>query len=353
MEDVPPHEVPYDALIVAAGSKYSYFGHEEWAAFAPEVKSLERALEVRGRILAAFEAAELEERPGEARRVADLRGRRRGPDRRRDGGPDRRARARHAAARLPLHRPVRGPDPARGGRAARARRLPARPVRERRAPARAPRRDHDGQLDGGRDRRRTGVELASRRAASAGGSARAPSCGRRGSRRPASPGASPRRRAPRSTAPGGSRSSPTCRCPGIPRCWRSATWRWSSARTTRASRACPASRRWRCSRGATRHAACCGGWPARRSSRSATSTRATSRRSGAPTPWPRSSALHFGGALAWLLWLGIHIFYLIGFQNRLLVLLRWSFSFMTRGRGARLITGEATPRVVRVSTPHE
>jgi NADH dehydrogenase len=51
--------------------------------------------------------------------------------------------------------------------------------------------------------------------------------------------------------------------------------------------------------------------------------------------------LHFGGPLAWLLWLGIHIFYLIGFQNRILVLTRWAFSFLTRGRGARLITGEA------------
>jgi len=64
-------------------------------------------------------------------------------------------------------------------------------------------------------------------------------------------------------------------------------------------------------------------------------------------------SVHFGGALAWLLWLGIHIFYLIGFQNRLLVLLRWGFSFLTRGRGARLITGEDTSRSVRVSTPHE
>ena len=63
--------------------------------------------------------------------------------------------------------------------------------------------------------------------------------------------------------------------------------------------------------------------------------------------------VHFGGALAWLLWLGIHIFYLIGFQNRLLVLLRWSFSFLTRGRGARLITGEGSPVAVRVSTPHK
>jgi NADH:ubiquinone reductase (H+-translocating) len=55
--------------------------------------------------------------------------------------------------------------------------------------------------------------------------------------------------------------------------------------------------------------------------------------------------LHFGGPLAWLLWLGIHIFYLIGFQNRILVLTRWSFSFLTRGRGARLITGETPPGV--------
>jgi NADH dehydrogenase len=57
--------------------------------------------------------------------------------------------------------------------------------------------------------------------------------------------------------------------------------------------------------------------------------------------------LHFvrvNGPLAWLLWLGVHIFYLIGFQNRLLVLLRWGFSFVTRGRGAQLITGAEAHR---------
>ena len=46
------------------------------------------------------------------------------------------------------------------------------------------------------------------------------------------------------------------------------------------------------------------------------------------------------GILAWLIWLSVHIFYLIGLQNRLLVLTRWAFSFVTRGRGARLITGD-------------
>src|SRR4051794_4597708 len=64
--------------------------------------------------------------------------------------------------------------------------------------------------------------------------------------------------------------------------------------------------------------------------------------------------IHFGGPLAWLLWLGIHIFYLIGFQNRILVLLRWGFSFVTRGRGARVITGEAAVGApVRVSAPED
>src|SRR3954447_16881358 len=58
-----PEPVPYDTLIVAGGSHYSYFGHDQWSAHAAEVKSLESALTVRSRILAAFEAAELETDP--------------------------------------------------------------------------------------------------------------------------------------------------------------------------------------------------------------------------------------------------------------------------------------------------
>jgi NADH dehydrogenase len=52
--------LPYDTLVVAAGSSYSYFGHDEWRPLALEVKSLDSALRVRSRILTAFEAAELE-----------------------------------------------------------------------------------------------------------------------------------------------------------------------------------------------------------------------------------------------------------------------------------------------------
>jgi NADH dehydrogenase len=47
--------------------------------------------------------------------------------------------------------------------------------------------------------------------------------------------------------------------------------------------------------------------------------------------------VHVSGFLAWVTWLVVHLFYLIGFQNRALVVLRWTVSFVTRGRGARLI----------------
>ena len=65
-----PESLPYDTLVVAAGSQYSYFGHDEFGAIAHEVKSLESALTVRAQILGAFENAELE-LDDEARR-ADL-----------------------------------------------------------------------------------------------------------------------------------------------------------------------------------------------------------------------------------------------------------------------------------------
>jgi NADH:ubiquinone reductase (H+-translocating) len=62
--------IPYDTLVVAGGSRYSYFGHDLWQPFAPELKSLEGALEIRRRILSAFEAAEIER--DDARRQAWL-----------------------------------------------------------------------------------------------------------------------------------------------------------------------------------------------------------------------------------------------------------------------------------------
>jgi NADH:quinone reductase (non-electrogenic) len=60
-------ELPYDVLIVAGGSRYSYFGHDEWAPYAPELKSLAGALDLRDQILLAYEAAEAETDASERR----------------------------------------------------------------------------------------------------------------------------------------------------------------------------------------------------------------------------------------------------------------------------------------------
>lgn len=55
--------------------------------------------------------------------------------------------------------------------------------------------------------------------------------------------------------------------------------------------------------------------------------------------------LRFAGFFAWLVWLFIHLLYIVQFQNRLLVLMQWGFLFFTRNRSARLITGELQPNL--------
>src|SRR5258707_10317092 len=61
--------IAYDCLIVAAGARHSYFGHSEWEQFAPGLKSLEDAIELRRRILEAFEFAEIAEDPDERKKA--------------------------------------------------------------------------------------------------------------------------------------------------------------------------------------------------------------------------------------------------------------------------------------------
>ena len=250
IEDMPPHEVPYDTLIVAAGSKYSYFGHDEWVEHAPEVKSLESALDVRRRVLQAFEAAELEEDP--ERRASWLTFAVVG------AGPTGVEMAGQIAelARDALPRDFRAVDTA-GGQILLVeggpRILMGFPPDLSESAERQL--DHLGvttlvdSLVVGIDDE---ASSSSRPAASAGTCRRAPSCGRRASPRRASRAGWPRPRARRSTAPGASPSSPTSRSRATRRCSRSATWRACAAPRTARSRTCPASRPWRCSRAATR-----------------------------------------------------------------------------------------------------
>ena len=56
-------EVPYDTLVVATGAVNTYFGHDEWAPFAPALKTLDDAMDIRTRVLLAFEHAERETDP--------------------------------------------------------------------------------------------------------------------------------------------------------------------------------------------------------------------------------------------------------------------------------------------------
>jgi NADH:ubiquinone reductase (H+-translocating) len=53
--------------------------------------------------------------------------------------------------------------------------------------------------------------------------------------------------------------------------------------------------------------------------------------------------LGLSGLPAWILWLTVHLWYLVGFQNRVVVFLRWFFAYLTRGRGSRIIGPDALP----------
>jgi NADH dehydrogenase len=333
-----PEPVPYDTLIVAGGSHYSYFGHDEWSAHAAEVKSLESALTVRSRILAAFEAAELErdpERRGEwltfvvvgagptgvemAGQIAELaRDTLRSDFRTADPGSGRillveaadrvltgfppslsakaerslRKTRRHARARQ--HRRRRRPD----GRHHRAhgRPDPAHPRPNRRLGRR-------------RDRLRTRLRAgrAHRRRAGPGRS-------RHGRSRPDPPH-------PEVFALGDmvrvrGRDGSVITFPGVAPV--AMQQRRYAARAVRARLQGQAVA------------------PFRYLDKGNVAT------IGRAAAVADIKGVKISGFLAWITWLIVHLFYLIGFQNRILVIIRWSIGFATRGRGTRLITQPAT-----------
>jgi NADH dehydrogenase len=330
--------VGYDALIVAGGSEYSYFGHENWRSVALEVKSLDSALEVRGRTLHAFEAAELHpERQREwltfvvvgagptgvemAGQIAELsRDTLRGEFRRIDPGSGQVLLVELGDRVLSAF-----PDPL----PARAKRsleqlgvtvmLGAQVVDVRAGGVQLERRD------GGREwiPTRTVVWAAGVTASSMAGLLAEASGGEVD-------------RAGRLTV------DPDLTLPGHPEVLALG----DMVRVRRAGDGEPVT------------------FPglapvAMQQGRYAGRLIAT-RRPGHLRPAPfayrdkgtlatigRARAvadvrgLRFSGLFAWLAWLLIHIFYLIGFSNRVVVLLRWSYSYFTRGRGSRLITEAA------------
>ena len=83
-----PVTVPYDDLVLAAGVRQSYFGHDEFAEHAPGMKTLADALKIRLRVFGAFEMAAATTDPAERRRMADVRAGRWRSHRRGAGGSD-------------------------------------------------------------------------------------------------------------------------------------------------------------------------------------------------------------------------------------------------------------------------
>jgi NADH dehydrogenase len=335
LDEPDPPPLPYDALIVAGGSQYSYFGHDEWAAAAPELKSMESLLDTRRRILGAFEAAELE----------------RDPERRRawltfvivGGGPTGVEMAGQIGeiARDTLRRDFRTIDPAdarivlaEAGDRILATFPPSLSAKAERALAElgvttltrhAVVGLDDGAVtistpDGSQivERARTAIwaagvtasPLARMLADAAGGEV---------------DGAGRLLVAPDLTVPG----HPDVYAVGD--MVRTATPLMGVAPVAmQQGRYAARAVRARLSGSAPR--------PFRYLDKGNVATIGRSR------AVADLHGLHLSGFPAWMFWLALHLYYLIGFENRLLVLIRWSFSFVTRGRGARLILDEPRRR---------
>jgi NADH dehydrogenase len=335
-------QVGYDTLIVAAGSDYAYFGHEEWRSQALEVKSLDSALEVRGRILRAFEAAE--ERPDDqeswmtfvvvgagptgvemAGQIAEL-ARHTLPGEFRKIDP---SRARVLLVETADHVLASFPDP-----------LPARAARSL---------EHLGVTlllgqtlvdvhqdaveltvpDGSRRRIHTRtVVWAAGVAASPLARLLAAQCGAETDR------------AGRLTV------EPDLSLPGDPEVLALGDMVRVRDPMTGEPRTLPGLAPVAMQQG--RYA---GAVVAARMRGAAAPPPFRYRDKGSLATIGRAKAvadvrgLRFSGFVAWFAWLTIHIFYLIGFENRVVVLLRWGYGYFTRSRGNRLITEAASAQV--------
>jgi NADH:quinone reductase (non-electrogenic) len=334
-----PERLGYDTLVVGGGSRYSYFGHEEWREHAAEVKSLESALVVRTKLLRTFEAAEAEPDPG--RRAALLTFVVVG------AGPTGVEMAGQIAelARDTLRRDFRAIDP-RGARIllveAADRVLTTFPASLSEKAERSLERlgvtvltgstvtgiDQDGvTLD---PRNGQAERIASRMVVWAAGVTASSLAGRLGELTGAE-----RDRAGRVTV------EPDLTLHGHPEVFAIGDMvrvRDADGNPVVLPGVAPvAMQQGRYVARVVR---------ARLRGQESQSFRyrdkgnlATIGRAAAVADIKR---IRLSGLLAWLTWLVVHLWYLVGFQNRILVFIRWSVSFVTRGRGARLITGAAT-----------
>jgi len=329
--------IPYDTLIVAGGSRYSYFGHDEWRPFALEIKSLESALAVRRRIFTAFEAAEIEQDP--ERREAWLTFVVVG------GGPTGVEMAGQIAelARDTLSRDFHSVDPRRARILlveASERLLPTFPPRLSTRAAHTLQRlgvtvlldtsvvdlDRWSVVSKGPDGKSTHVatrtiiwaagviagELSGALAAASG--AALDRTGRVAVGADLTIQGHPEVIALGDMVSVHDAAGSEVALPGLASTAMQ-QGRYAARTIRRRARGKPSQ-------------------PFRFVDKGNLAT------IGRAHAVAEIKGIQTSGILAWLIWLSVHIFYLIGLQNRLLVLTRWAFSFVTRGRGARLITGD-------------
>ena len=330
--------IPYDTLVVATGARHSYFGHDEWARFAPGLKSIDDATEIRRRILIAFEAAEREHSP-ELRRewmTFVVVG----------GGPTgvELAGALGEIARDTLRRDFRSistrdaeiilveamdrvlPNYPAGRSASAARQLRHLGVDVRTRTRVTDISEHQVRVD-----TTSGPQVIPARTVLWGAGVQASSFAKAVA---AATGAE-------ADKAGRIRVGPDLTIPGHPEIFVIGD---AAVQPWKPERAVPGVAQGAIQPG--RYVAKAiidrldGRTPEPFRFRDLGDVAVIGRLSGVSNVGWLGPFGKTGGFVAWLLWLGIHIVYLIGFANRIVVLTRWAWTFMTHGRGSRLITGQ-------------
>ena len=318
-------EIPYDSLIVAAGVTQSYFGHDELARYAPGMKTIDDALELRRRIFGAFEMAEVATDPAEREQWLTVVIVGAGPT-----GVELAGQVRELAVRC-LKGEFRTFDPA----SVRVLLLDG---------GKEPLATFGDRLSGKatKELERLGVELrmgarvvgvdafgvdVQAPTAASHGSRPTRRSGRPECRRRRWPPSWPKPAGPSSIAPAASWCCPISRCPGIPRSSPSVTWPpWTS---------CRAWPRSPCRAGSTRRTRSRGGSKAR------TPVPFKYRDLGSVATIGRFRAIasvrkvRLSGFPGWVVWFFVHLAFLTGFGDRFSTMLRWLRSMIGRGRAER------------------
>ncbi len=330
--------IPFDKLVIATGAQHAYFGHDEWGKYAPGLKRIDDATYVRRRILLAFEKAETETDEDERRRLLNFVVVGAGPTGVEMAG------AIAELAKKALARDFRTIDPAK-----------ARIILIEAGPRVLPSFDPSLATAAQRGLEKLGVEVR------LGGAVTACDESRRHARRRAHRGAHHHLGGGRHGLAG--RKMAQCR--DGPQ--RSGHGRPGSRRSGPSRHFRP--RRYRLRRGPRRQAA------ARHRAQSPKRRAPMLRRASSPSSKARESPpfrysdlgslatigrksavvqmgrLRLTGFIAWLIWSVAHIYFLIGFRNRLSVVLNWAWNYFTFQRGTRLITGLTGSRMEDMAAP--